>query len=72
MRKIYTTITFLFLVIILTGCKSIKESRISYYEYFDTIINIQVWDYKDYPTNAKLWKGAEDIIQRLQETFQRT
>ncbi|QVK17851.1 FAD:protein FMN transferase [Mycoplasmatota bacterium] len=76
MRKLIT-LSILVLTIILTGCQKkeiqqIQQSGIDYYQYFDTIITIQVWDTKSYSTDSNLWEGAEDIIQHIQRTFQRT
>lgn len=73
MRKLIT-LSILVITILLTGCskREIKFSDIEYYQYFDTVINIQVWDTKSYSENSKLWEGAENIIQHIQRTFQRT
>lgn len=72
MRKTMTLLASLLLLIVLTGCGKIRESNITYFQYFDTSITLQVWDTKSYKTNAKLWKGAEDIIKKIHNTFQRT
>src|SRR5690554_3572269 len=72
MRKILTFISVILILIVLNGCKSIKKSDILFYEYFDTNIELTVWDTKKYDINDKLWQGAEEIIKRLHYTFKRT
>lgn len=71
MRKLLS-LSILFLILFLTGCTSQNiESTRSYYQYFDTTIDITVWDNKEYPGNSKFWDEVEDILIHVQNTFQR-
>jgi len=74
MRKL-TTFTILILMILITGCKNndkeVQPSDVEYYKYFDTVINIRVWDTKLYSESDSLWQGVEEIIINIQETFER-
>ncbi len=74
MRKIIT-ISIIICIILLTGCtkeeKQVELSEIEYYQYFDTVITLKVWDTSTYSRDSDLWEGAEEIIQHIQDTFER-
>lgn len=73
MHKTLTILSIFFLTITISSCTRLKESSVEYYEeYFDTYITLRVWDNKIYDNNDKLWKGAENIMQNIQNTFKRT
>ncbi len=71
MRK-YLILLVLLLLPIISSCGlfKVKLSNFDAY-YFDTYINIRVWDIKKYKNNAKLWKETDKILRRIQITFQR-
>lgn len=77
MRKI-ASLLILILTVFLTSCNptsnrtKLVESNIDYFQYFDTLIYLRVWDTKKYNSDSELWKGAEDIIKHIQLTFQKT